>query len=289
MGSIPSSWMASMCCRFARSAKMPAWTAGCRVFTRPSMISGKSVVSETRVIGMPTSWRCRAVPPVDIISTPISTKPLAKGSRFHLLDTETRALLTFTFPPLGDLAGFAIVHPHQASTCHRRFHVPSGNQLDRPRKESVLHPVDAACQALFRIVLLYHHYLLQNHRPRIHSSIHKVNGDPGQLDSIAHCIRDRRIAGEGGEKRGVLIDDPVRETSKKLLGEEMHVACQNNQIRPHVLNLRRHRPIARLPRRVLVRREHSSGDIRAGRALKSQSLRIVTGYHHYLNPTDAPV
>ena len=49
---------------------MPACTLGCRVFTRPSRISGNPVTSETLVtftFSWASSW---AVPPVERISTP---------------------------------------------------------------------------------------------------------------------------------------------------------------------------------------------------------------------------
>ena len=45
-----------------RRARMPPWTAGCSVFTRPSMISGKPVTAEMPVTGTPASRaraRCR--------------------------------------------------------------------------------------------------------------------------------------------------------------------------------------------------------------------------------------
>ena len=51
-----------------RRARMPPWTAGCSVLTRPSMISGKPVTSEMPVTGTPAFSSARAVPPVDTSS-----------------------------------------------------------------------------------------------------------------------------------------------------------------------------------------------------------------------------
>src|ERR1043165_7641794 len=49
---------------------MPPWIAGCSVFTRPSMISGKPVWSLTSITSTPASRRVLAEPPVDRIATP---------------------------------------------------------------------------------------------------------------------------------------------------------------------------------------------------------------------------
>ena len=56
--------------RMDRSARIPAWTAGCRVFTRPSSISGTPVISATSVCSIPAASRTLAVPPLATSSTP---------------------------------------------------------------------------------------------------------------------------------------------------------------------------------------------------------------------------
>ena len=53
-----------------RRARIPPCIFGCRVLTRPSIISGKPVKSETSMTGIPASASNFAVPPVDSISTP---------------------------------------------------------------------------------------------------------------------------------------------------------------------------------------------------------------------------
>ena len=53
-----------------RRARMPPWIAGCSVLTRPSIISGNPVTSETLTTGSPASASALAVPPVEMSSTP---------------------------------------------------------------------------------------------------------------------------------------------------------------------------------------------------------------------------
>src|SRR3954454_3869473 len=66
---------------------MPAKIAGCRVLTRPSIISGNPVTSDTFRTGMPAAAIARAVPPVDTSSTPRPASPRAKASRPVLSET----------------------------------------------------------------------------------------------------------------------------------------------------------------------------------------------------------
>ena len=51
-----------------RRAKMPPCIFGCKVFTRPSIISGKPVWAETSVTLRPLSFNSLYVPPVESIS-----------------------------------------------------------------------------------------------------------------------------------------------------------------------------------------------------------------------------
>jgi hypothetical protein len=71
---------------------MPPWTAGCSVFTRPSIISGKPVTSATVVTGRPTSVSARAVPPVETSVNPRATRPRPRSAMPVLSETLSRAL-----------------------------------------------------------------------------------------------------------------------------------------------------------------------------------------------------
>src|SRR5690606_38407558 len=64
--------------------------------TRPSIISGKPVASDTSRTGRPASRIAFAVPPVDSRSTPRAASARARSTRPVLSDTDSRARVTFT-------------------------------------------------------------------------------------------------------------------------------------------------------------------------------------------------
>jgi len=53
MSQMPCSAIAVTWLGSSRSARIPPWTLGCSVFTRPCIISGKPVYSDTSRTGMP--------------------------------------------------------------------------------------------------------------------------------------------------------------------------------------------------------------------------------------------
>ena len=89
----PMSWasMAASCSGFSRMARSPPCTFGCSVLTRPSIISGKPVRSETSRTASPASASALAVPPVETSSTPRAASAWAKGTSPVLSETESRA------------------------------------------------------------------------------------------------------------------------------------------------------------------------------------------------------
>ncbi len=103
--SIPSIQFSSIACwwlSLSRTASIPPWIFGCKVFTLPPIISGKSVTSLTLVTLMPFSASNLAVPPVEISSIPISLSALANSTIPDLSDTESNArfiifILLFAF------------------------------------------------------------------------------------------------------------------------------------------------------------------------------------------------
>ena len=88
---MPCFAIAARCSARSRRARMPPCTAGCSVFTRPSSISGKAVTCSMPMTGMPASRMAAAVPPVEMISQPSSTRPWAKATAPRLSLTEMRA------------------------------------------------------------------------------------------------------------------------------------------------------------------------------------------------------
>src|SRR5688572_157767 len=93
---MPCSFMAFRWSSRSRRARIPPWTFGCRVFTRPSIISGKPVYSPTSVTTIPFSLRSWAVPPVDRIWTPWESSALANSTTPVLSETliSARRILT---------------------------------------------------------------------------------------------------------------------------------------------------------------------------------------------------
>src|SRR5262245_58974924 len=83
---ISAAWVLSV-----RRPRMPPWIAGCSVLTRPSMISGKPVWSETSVTFTPASRSALAEPPVDRISTPRPARYWPNSTSPALSDTEISA------------------------------------------------------------------------------------------------------------------------------------------------------------------------------------------------------
>src|SRR5262249_3981499 len=90
----------SMCAGIERSARMPPWMAGCSVFTRPSIISGKPVTRSTGVTGTPCWASSAAVPPVERISTSCRTSPRANSTTPLLSETLIKARRTLVISTL---------------------------------------------------------------------------------------------------------------------------------------------------------------------------------------------
>src|SRR5262249_2067883 len=72
-------------------ASRPPWILGCSVFTRPSIISGKPVSSETSRTGRPASASALRVPPVETSSIPSPASARANSTTPDLSETEMRA------------------------------------------------------------------------------------------------------------------------------------------------------------------------------------------------------
>ena len=92
---MPCSFKAAMCSGTSRRANKPPCTLGCKVFTRPSNISGNSVTWATSVTGRPCSANNLAVPPVDTNSTFSACNALASSTMPVLSETEINAFILF--------------------------------------------------------------------------------------------------------------------------------------------------------------------------------------------------
>ena len=92
-----------------RRPSRPPWTLGCRVLTRPSMISGKPVSSETSRTARPASRMAFALPPVDSSSTPRAASARASSIRPVLSETDSNARRTAMRSPAGEGEGEAVI------------------------------------------------------------------------------------------------------------------------------------------------------------------------------------
>ena len=92
------SW--SMCSGESLLARSPAKIAGCRVFTRPSIISGKPVTSEIPTVLIPLVSRRGGAAGGDDLHAQL-LQPLAKSTMPSLSETLmiARSILTKFLPP----------------------------------------------------------------------------------------------------------------------------------------------------------------------------------------------
>src|SRR5664280_480048 len=88
---MPCACIDAACSLLPRIASSPPCTFGCRVLTRPSIISGKPVSAATSMTSRPASFSALAVPPVDTSSTPKPASAVAKSMRPVLSDTDSKA------------------------------------------------------------------------------------------------------------------------------------------------------------------------------------------------------
>ncbi len=102
---IPCCSAASRWLGLSRRQSNPPCTLGCRVFTRPSIISGNPVWSLTSVTGISSSRSNLAVPPVESRVKPwLCTRARAKGTNPDLSLTESNAY--FDIPTLSAFSPF---------------------------------------------------------------------------------------------------------------------------------------------------------------------------------------
>src|SRR5438874_8056562 len=94
IGAMPCAFIASAWSLLSRIASRPPCTFGCSVLTRPSIISGKPVSSETSFTSRPAAAIALAVPPVETSSTSCAASAFANSIRPVLSETERSARVT---------------------------------------------------------------------------------------------------------------------------------------------------------------------------------------------------
>src|SRR3954451_18268480 len=236
---IPCSLSVATCAGLSRTARTPAAIFGLIVLTRPSSISGKPVRSSIGRVSMPASARCLAVPPVETISTPSSRRQRAKSAMPVLSDTVMSARLTRTSPGAvtctSETVSTSVIdnHPTRIRGIDRDF--PPGyetysswQQLGLDLVDPLLHNGD-----LPRIRKL--ESLLKDDRAAGDALVDEMHGNSGNLDAVVDRLVDRADAGEGGQERGMHVDDPVREALDEHGCEQLHEPGEHDQFRAPVL------------------------------------------------------
>src|SRR5262249_41230241 len=171
-----------------RSARIPACTLGCRVFTRPSRHSGNPVSSSTAVTGTPAAAIRAAVEPVETIATPAACSPRASSSSPVLSYTDTnarptrlRSLIT-ALPPSTrpGRCGRARALPGSARALsaerHRPLvHRPPGahHPADHLDEQGALGDLDPLVQGRLVVARLHPDRLLGDHRAGVGAGVHQ--------------------------------------------------------------------------------------------------------------------
>src|SRR5690606_13337906 len=141
----------------SRRARSPAWTAGCRVLTRPSIISGCFVTSLTSRTGSPASRSVRAVPPVDSRFKPSSCSAAANWTTPVLSETLISAFGISLLLLYAERRAHALQCGHVArggdelafGLCQRLLPLQLWHaSLEGNRRQLVLDPQHACCQCL---------------------------------------------------------------------------------------------------------------------------------------------
>src|SRR5437764_43375 len=99
---MPCCFSAAMSLGLSLLANNPPCTFGGKVFTRPSIISGKPVTCSMRTTGTPSRRNASAGPPVETICHLKSTNARAKATSPRLAETESSALDADLLPDTED-------------------------------------------------------------------------------------------------------------------------------------------------------------------------------------------
>src|SRR5262245_7900083 len=202
-GSIPSSARALTCAGWARSARSPACTAGCSVFTRPSNDSGNPVMSSTSVTGRPAALMVAAVEPVETSCTPAAASPAASSAS---------PVLSYTLNSARRMGCLSLMYRHLPAD-----HTPArpGQPADRVDEQPALDRLDPLVQLGLVGTVQYRHRGLGDDRAGVHSRVDQMHGNSGDLHAVVERVPDRVHAGERGLQGRMGVDGPVAELCQK--------------------------------------------------------------------------
>src|SRR4028119_2147213 len=234
----PMSWSTSCMTwsGFSRSARMPPWILGCRVFTRPSSISGAPVTSSTWTTGTRDSSSAFAVPPVEMISNPIPESLRAKAATPRLSETETSAR-RFIQPPFPRKSPRP---PGRAAGARPGATAPAGSPWSPPASPAPTPPppappalarVHLPQQALLGLPRPHRHRLLGDDGPRVHLLDHEVHRHPRLFHTGLERPLDGAQPAKAGQQRRVDVEhggEPLQEGRR----EHTEVHCAHDEREP---------------------------------------------------------
>src|SRR5215470_5399303 len=247
MGPMPCDSRARMWAGTSRRARMPPWTFGWSVLTRPSSISGNPVTSETSSTGTPESRRSLAVPPVDRTCTPSPARPRAKSTTPVLSCTLRSARLTLLIgsPWSGRSIPHAACAEVRASLYSSALPDLDDAALDvepalrvEPdgfRIDAMLLDEDALGQALLGVAGVHGHRGLEHDGARVHSFVHEVHRRSRHAHAVGEGLPLGMKTGEGGKQRGVDVEGAPAEVGDVRRSEDPHVSRVADEIDPSLL------------------------------------------------------
>jgi hypothetical protein len=194
-----------------RSARIPAWTLGCSVLTRPPRHSGKPVRSATSTTSTPAARIVAAVEPVETMRTPLAASAAASSGTPVLSKQLMSALRTGVgqvrrgpsqAPVVHRRRGPVIVCQRIARAARRRRGRVRGRAGRRPREQPVLDGRGGARAGLARVIGLDVDGLLREDRPVVDELVDEVDRHPGDEHTGGERVPDRVRAAERGQQRG---------------------------------------------------------------------------------------
>src|SRR5215472_8634684 len=291
MGPMPCDSRARMWAGTSRRARMPPWTLGWSVLTRPSSISGKPVTSETSSTGTPESRRSLAVPPVDRICTPRPARPRAKSTTPALSCTLSSARFTLLIgsPRSGRCGPHAARSVVRASLCSSALPDLDDAALDvepalreEPdgfRIDAMLLGEDTLGEALLGVAGEHGYRGLEHDGARVHSFIHEVHRRSRHAHAVGEGLTLGVEAGEGGKQRRVDVEGAPPEVGDVGGSEDPHVSSVTDEIDPSLLQGGDDGLLVGLSARILLGVEEERLDAVGARDVESGG-RLAVGDEH---------
>ena len=124
---------------------------------------------------------------------------------------------------------------------------------------------------------------LKHDRPGVDALVDEVHGDAEDLDAVLDGLLDRAHAREGGQQRGMDVEDPVGEARHEARVEDRHVAGEDDELDALGLEPIGDCGIALGPRAVLRAQEYARRNAGRRRPGQRRRRRLIAGYRDHLD------